>query len=578
MMLKMSSVKKTPINLFLQTIKKNLGIIILFLIFMLFICPGFLINQLRDDLGYEVLGEIGSASRMFMGTSSVIIVITTLMSAVFCFINFGFLYSKKSVDLYFSLPIKRTSLILIRFLSSVAPVILTSAICYSLMGIVLIKYDIFWQFSHILLSFGLNVISILGFCSLLMVFICCAGTIADLFISFFGLNIAVMVIVEIFRDYCGRHLYGYRYGTYIDTEKINPFIRFVLAPCQILEQLDEITVKKEILEFCIYSLIFIVISVVTSLILFKKRRVEKCVCAYAFKGMYYICSVVVGFIGGYLAGMIFSDGNSNLSFWIFSVFGSLIATVTFGLVSNRSLKKIKSSLILGGISYIATVLIIVVISSGGLGFAKRVPLESKVSSAYLVGDYSLETDDTNLIISIHKNIISHEPSIIESLKGMDSSNINSTYININYELKNGGNINRHYYVDKNLVKSEIAKIYKSNSFITNVKEKFENITGDNIYISSDDFIKYFSDENRKENEYTSTISSVKITKDILTSLQKAYIKDIMELSPDELTKENMDRLLSVEARNENMKFVEIHYNDNFKNTKTVVGEIAKLIK
>ncbi|MBQ3817463.1 MAG: hypothetical protein II802_04270, partial [Clostridia bacterium] len=154
MTLTTSSRNKATFGISGFTMKKNIGIIILTTVFMLLICPGYIfLSNERTDIFRNM--------RIFtdyVGTSiTSVAILMSIISIFACFVNFSYLYSKKSVDVYHALPITRTRLLLARYFSAVIPLILPLLLCYgSLMAIVLIN-RVYACVSMILIGFAFAV-------------------------------------------------------------------------------------------------------------------------------------------------------------------------------------------------------------------------------------------------------------------------------------------------------------------------------------------------------------------------------------------------------------------------------------
>ena len=101
---KASSVKFHPsLRLYRYSVKRTMGLTVLMTVFMLLLCPGYVITSINRRLiiqSYNVYNFDGIAPAViFMVT-----LITCGAALLYLFVNFSFLYSRSGSDFFHSLP------------------------------------------------------------------------------------------------------------------------------------------------------------------------------------------------------------------------------------------------------------------------------------------------------------------------------------------------------------------------------------------------------------------------------------------------------------------------------------------
>ena len=185
---------KAGFNLFKFTVRKNIGIIILATVFMLLICPGYVFIEMSNyQAGSSFFSNPYNMKNSIIGISTVITVVVSIIAVFSCFVNFSFLYSKKSVDVYHALPITRTSLLFSRFFAAVVPLFIPIILCYgSLIGLSFFD-NVVADIKSILTAFAFSAAIMLMSAAFTMIFIVCAGSVFDLIISFVVINLGALL-------------------------------------------------------------------------------------------------------------------------------------------------------------------------------------------------------------------------------------------------------------------------------------------------------------------------------------------------------------------------------------------------
>ena len=348
MMSKISSVKFHPaFRLYRYSVKRTMGITVLITVFLLLICPGYILMHINNvlKLGNTDM-KVYDLNNALPSLILIVTVITTAAAILYLFINFAFLYGRSSSDFFHSLPLNRRSLLASRFFASIIPVLMPMTLTYAAMcGILAINY-IEGNIRLILWGFIYNILILLMSCAFSMIFIVASGSVFDLVISFFTFNIGIAVVQLINQSFCEVFLVGFPHGE-IPTFFTNssPFIYAFVTFAELMNGSER--TPADFAVFTAGILLVTIISLVAAFLLYSRRKSEKSGVSYAYRFLYVICALIVGIIGAYALGTIFAGDQVTPVFWVFAVIGGMLAAVTFGAVNDRGFKSFKKSLVIG---------------------------------------------------------------------------------------------------------------------------------------------------------------------------------------------------------------------------------------
>lgn len=506
---KASSVSFHPsVRLYGYSVKRTVGLTLLMTIFMLLMCPGYVvmhINRRLEAHSYKVYNFDSSAPTVIL----MVMVFTCAAAILYLFINFAFLYSRSSSDFFHSLPLKRTGLLASRFLASIVPVLVPMALTYAAMcGILALDY-VEGSIRLILTGFIFNILILIMCAAFTMIFIVCAGSIFDLIISFVTFNVGIVVVQLVNSALCQEFLLGYPSESEFSLLMLStPFYyAFEGFFCLIT---GETRYSETYAAFTVKLVLITLLSLIAAFLLYKRRKSEKSGVSYAYKFIYIVCALIIGVVGAYLVGVIFSEGDINFLFWIFAVIGGLLAAVTFGAINDRGFKTVKKSLIIGGCSVVCMAVFSLCLIGGGFGYAKRIPDSDKIKTAAVsFGGYKVEFTDPDLVLKLHGDIAQDE-----------ANHDDYDYLDISYTLKNGKSFKRSFYVDYNDYMYTLLKIYRSEENINGIRKRFDRFTENNLAIS------VYSEEDSVEGLY--------LTAAELERLKEAYFTDISTATNDSI--------------------------------------------
>ena len=522
-----SRVSKNKINpalgMFKTTFLKNIGSTVLLSIAMLIFCPGFFIAALsKQTLIPENYSSPDSLSALF-GVSTVF---SCILVCVANFVNFSYLYKKSSSDVFHALPLTRFSLLISRAAAGFISVLVPVTIGYTALALMTLRYPAFvtGTISQIASSYLMNILFMIVFSAFSMIFIVCAGSGFDLAVSFFGFNISLLIIAAIISSLCSTYLKGFNNFGFL--EVISPPYNLIMLASDFAT--NNYSLAKSgcaILDILLYAFAFGIIGPV----LYKFRKAERGEQAYAYKFLYVICGILIGFCGGYGLSQIFVFAVDTKSFTVIGfisfIAGALITTVIYGAVTERGFKGFKQSLLIGGVSVVAYLLTAAIILTGAFGFEKRIPDVDKIAEVKVDIDAEVCTEPENAI-ALHKAIIDKNADVRLLNNNIDEKPL--AYVTLYYTFKGknkefGNTLTRSYFVDVTKVKTEIYKIYSSD-------KRF-------------DAINKIVDTTDKPLEISGVYNENKLSYSVYSNISKAAVKQIVATYKEELQSVGEDYLI-----------------------------------
>ena len=455
-----SNKQNSALGLFLFTIRQNIGLIILTVIGTLLLCPGYLlieVNEYHDRMS-KAFYELNSVISFFGVAACVVGAIGVV---VYNIINFSYLYSKKSSDVFHALPLTRTQLLLARSFAGFVSVMIPLIIGYiALVSVVLFTPWIIADLEILAVLFMYNIFVMLFAWSMSLLFMICAGTVFDFALSIGIINVGLLMLPHILSVFAQEFLFGYGYSVPDNLLKCSsPIYYYVFTIADFMNRESKYQIgyaykkpplfnSNEVIAI-IVTLVLLAVLLTASILLYKRRNAEKAGNAYAFKFVYILSNLLLSFEVGFGIGVIFSDlVLSSPIFWIFSIVGALMASVAFGAISERGFKTYKKSLVVGGASAALILIFTVCFAVDIIGYENRVPNSDKVLSVKAdVQGFTIELagKDVSYVTDLHEKIIKEYDTAYQKMEEKSLEyGYNIYYANLEYTLKNGTTIKRHY--------------------------------------------------------------------------------------------------------------------------------------
>lgn len=545
MMSTTSLTKKRRAKFLLLSLSKQTPLCLLSMAFMLLISPGLIVNSIVS-IPYQTEYYID-----FDGQSILIFIMSLFVMLSLISLNFGFLFSKKSGDVFHALPLTRNELYLIRVSASFIGAFFAMTVSYLCLAGINALPGVKGANTDMVISCYVSMLLGLLLCTVYTsIFAIISGGKFDFAFSLFAINLGIPILIAIliseYRNIAygtirvaGSGAYYYLSPYYMATSLVstagNIDTYIISSPVQAL--------IKEIVTILIYTAVFIFVA----LRLFKIRKSETAGEAYSFKVVRFIISFFTAYIGGYLIGAIFAGGDFVYPiFWIFFIIGVILVSIMSGAITSRGWKTVKNSLKNAAVTVIIALLMFAVILSCGLGAKNRVPDENNIKEISL--DYGTVTfkDNFETVTKLHKALTKTEPSIWK-LAEIEESNyakhdslvgsINS--VRIDYKLKSGGELQRqYYYVYGEEVYACIIEYLKS--------EEYRN------YLTACDDI-----EVKLVEASFSDFDQFTITKEELKEVMKLYTEELLNADEDAFYESCTDlRLYDIDLKG-NSKIIKV---------------------
>lgn len=457
-------------TIFLSDLKSSIGVMMTLLLSE-FVCGTlwFVIaaatNYANRHLkGYNYL-SIHADSFAFMG------VVLAIGAVVVGAISTAFMHSKKAMDVYGALPIKREKLLGAKMLSAAVSLTLPYVINA---GVILLTYNIFSEiimqssmtFAQLAQLFCATLICALAILALVFFCAATAGGIFDTVAFTLGLLITPALVWWLFSEFVNRVMIGgFRI---VDAVNIGIFgsISFdALSPFYMLGYIL-FGITPEQLNVCliIYP-IMIAVTVIGALLVFKRRKTETAGAGKPSGVMQVIIKLIAAGFGGFgLACVMMYGSNGNEIFITLGfILGALIPLVIVEAVLSRGFKNMINMLKPFAVACGGFILLFIVLRTGGFGYTTWVPDVNDVASAEIGGSEFRSPEGTEgytspetieAIVNLHKEIV-ESPTLKNHYKAQYSHSnelgLQGVYIDITYTLKNGREVTRYFGYAPNTV-------------------------------------------------------------------------------------------------------------------------------
>ena len=519
--------------------------------FMTFICPIINVICLIDEIhgldSKELLQNIQDLKErcvfsvlMNSNDYSIVITFATVVAAALMGIcMFRFITSKKTVNVYYSLGIKRTSLFLARYAAGL--VLLFAAIAVPvalscLVNVYLIGYTSQMMASALYIVFTVFSLALLTY-SLTSAVMAAVGT----SIEGLGFTALIMLIPTGFwlmlQMFSETLLYGspYKYGAYYTLGKdfsstglvfekanFNPLLYVYslfkndIIGCLSTEDAAELEAAKVTLTDLMQPLVpavWMLVGIAAALIgvaLFNKRKAEICGFFGANKALNFMTAFVAGMAVFTVITCLYYSSIKAVAI-IISLAVMAVAYLIINLIFTRSLRKTLRGIYLLGAEYIAAIIVFTIFATGGFGYSSKMPKLQEIKSAdistvafetvltsdvcssdsyycdyytaftnslcdNIIGSYT-SPDDVQKILKIHSKLI--------QLGSADKDEMFNTDILLHYQLADGSEFYRYYeYADLETLYMNL-ELYETDFFKDTLEE---------IYLHSEKYIDGIDDD------------------------------------------------------------------------------------
>lgn len=378
-------------KMFIQDVKKRLWYpITLFIAFFMLMEVPLLMkfdNMTRNPKGYIYSKAYYFANNFMTLDSNILVTGGTIVAAIVCGLSaFAYLHSRQQLDTYHSMPVKRELLFNSKFFAGVVYYLITILLHIAVCTLIAISNDAMSvnAWNNVLGMLGIQILIFLIIYGMTVVAIMLTG---NIFISFLG------TVVLMSYSYLMTILKTILYGRYFHTalvDYLEPVWAF--SPLHIIINICEAASNYRTLNFafsyyCILKyvpqmIVFVVIEILLSLFLYKKRSTEAAGKPIAFgvsepviKSMIVI---PVALISGYIIENMISRGYS-FGWYIFGVvFGFLASCILMEIIFRANIREAFHHWQHIAFNAVCVALIVTIFKGDVLGYNAYMPTENEV--------------------------------------------------------------------------------------------------------------------------------------------------------------------------------------------------------
>ncbi|MCD8146198.1 MAG: hypothetical protein LUD84_02765 [Clostridiales bacterium] len=444
-----------------------------------------------------------------------VFLVLLLYLVVYCCNSFGYMHTRRSVDLFHALPVRRRPLLLGGYVAGLLTSIVPLAIGFGLCQLVCHVYSV------PLPNAALSLWALFGCCALMtfacltfiLFFMVTAGTLLDAAVSLVATAVGWPLLWDVLNATMNQFLPGYvsvipdafytalcPFGAFYELFSTNYTIMTGVYYA------DGSSITAELPGLGLGSILWWALFTVALLLVTvwyygrrKSEHAENSFCAPVLRGaVRFLLSVAVG-LG--LANILGDMTDSNRVYFISVVVGSLGAYILIQLVWARGFRKFWRAVPAYLLTLAACVGFLYCLYTGGLGYVTRVPAQDNVVSVsfylpglagdnskecYLAsqsegaldvsyGDYNwgyftvefADADEQSTVLALHQAILEKFPGPYLPF-GDGTNQYSLSSISVTYTLANGSTLERSYYVplyeDDEEIFSCIAAIQKCDTY------------------------------------------------------------------------------------------------------------------
>ncbi len=471
---------------------------------------------------------------------------------------FRFMHSKKASIFVHSLPVKREA----NYVSTVLASLTLMALPVALNAIVLILmslggYGELFSVADCLVWLLYNLLSQL----IMFSGVCFSAVITGNSFAMIPLNVLFhticMIIVYGFSSVCTAFLYGYA-----SSNSVSYVLSKTNFPMSIANLADGgRTPDKEAIISIIISVIAALIIYLISLLLYKKRRLEKCEDVAGFDCLNPIFKYLATFVAALVAfGMFSYQMQSNkIAFWIIVAIISAVVYFATQMLLKKSLRVHSSYKGYLAFATVFTAIILIFAKTSFFGYETRVPDKADVKEAAFYEYYRWQEPFTSDQETISKILTVH--GMLSNSEEMQVDHRGSfTYVHIKYNLKNGKTMHRRYLVKIEKYNEIMTDIYRSMEYKKSLEDIFEPME---TVMYADVYLEKGSLHMTAKDDLSKLVECIRSDVERL-SYKEIYGSKLFAIDFQFVSKEPKDKTLDDSAR---VCYISQPVNNNF--TKTI---------
>lgn len=442
-----------------------------------------------------------------MGTQSIWLVLVTIVGALICAVSgFGYLFSKKKVDFFHSLPVKRETLFAVRYINGIL-IYLVPYLAMILVSILIMVFTGTLRVTVFPVIFGGLLVHLVGYLAVYTTFILCVTFVGNIVVFFavsgwtFGITAITLLVYNWFEE---QFFQTYSYLGESFAERLHS-LRF-LSPGYFY--IYTAAGYDETGLVLLQELAFVAVLVVITLLVYRVRPSDGAGKAISFPILKPVIRISVEFLAGALVGMLFheaADRSYGVPGWM--VFGVILGVVLSHMliqsIFHFDIRKCFAAKGSMGIVAVATIAFVLVMRFDLFGYDTYLPGEKKIESVgmevngldryrnsykYTGNEMTwadelseMELTEMNKVYPYLESLVKDNESYWELRENGTSADF--TRVNVAYRLKNGKTVYREYRVEK-IREDLFAPVFESKEYkethysdIYTVPERFlESVT------------------------------------------------------------------------------------------------------
>ena len=312
-----------------EDLRQRLWTIILATIVFVLPVPIIIAMEISGSRGFGT-GMLDNFARNLaepMGRESAWLVLVTLVGALICAVSgFGYLFSKKKVDFFHSLPVKREKLFAVRYINGVL-IYLVPYLAMVLISILIMAVTGTMRAVVIPIVFKGLAVHLMGYLAMYTTFILCVTFVGNIVVFFavsgwtFGITAITLLLYTWFEEQFF-HTYSYMGASFEDRLYS---LRFL---CPEYFYIYTVDYQGDAALMLLQELALVAVLVVIALLVYRVRPSDGAGKAIAFPVLKPVIRVSVELLAGALVGMMFheaADSRYGVPGWM--IFGVILGVV-----------------------------------------------------------------------------------------------------------------------------------------------------------------------------------------------------------------------------------------------------------
>lgn len=362
-------------SLYRWALRQHMGLSVLYMILLFLAMPGTILIHLIQGRDYS--NYINGAEDIF---SMLCIPLTMLFTLLFSALHFSYLHKKRAIDLFYSLPAKRNTLLSARLCAAATHVLAPLLINYLLMQLLLFarRETLGWvrkpwmvtNAGSAICFLCLAVLASLVFSALIYV---CSGTGVDAIVSIFVINgiypALVMLLMLVSENLLTGVMVSY---------SVSPIVYTLASPYLSMLSFYGVSYdgySNETNLYAIWWVLFTVALLALTLALNRKRKSESAETGWAFAVPNVVIRIAASATAGLGLGTIMAQAMSGLliQFILGMVIGAFAMHMILEAVYSRGLRRWLKSLPYYGSTVAVLLCFLLAMSYGMNGIVNRIP-------------------------------------------------------------------------------------------------------------------------------------------------------------------------------------------------------------